>query len=63
MVVCRVDYCEWLVVSLLVVVGVVVCVVCFFTKSKVGDCGHIALPCGHIRYCEWWHTVTDSGNT
>ena len=53
----RVDYCEWLVVSLLVVDGVVVCVGCFFTKCKVGDCGHIALLCGHIRYCEWWHTV------
>ena len=56
----RVDYCEWLVMSLLVVDGVVVCEGCFFTKCKVGDCGH-------IRYCEWWHTVkpsvTDSINT
>ena len=43
-----VDYCEWLICSLCVVNGVVVGVGCFFTKSKVGDCGHIALPCGHM---------------
>ena len=49
-----VDYCEWLILSLCVVNGVVVGEGCFFTKSKVGDCGHIALPCGHTYgHCEW----------
>ena len=38
-----VDYCEWLICSLCVVNGVVVCEGCFFTKSKVGDCGHISV--------------------
>ena len=38
-----VDYCEWLILSLCVVNGVVVCGGCFFTKSKVGDCGHISV--------------------
>ena len=38
-----VDYCEWLLLLLCVVNGVVVCGGCFFTKSKVGDCGHISV--------------------
>jgi hypothetical protein len=36
-----VDYCEWLLLSLCVVIPTVNGEGCFFTKSKVGDCGHI----------------------